>query len=344
MSDKPFKTVYFLGAGASHASRFSLPLMKGFFNKKDFSEAEYPNLKEFIHQVAPHTDIEGVNLEDLITHLELSLDDMGAKWQEERTLERKARQELYTYIRKRLSLPEKGPYYCELHLKLAKTLEDVDSILTLNYDLVMDFALLQEAKDRDQRRSSPKGDILERSHYLLHDLELAAVAEWPTRYYDHIGKGLYIKLHGSIDWLYCPNPVCNYHQLVFISRQPGRPRIDPGAPCSGCGTALSPVIVPPTMRKSLQRFPKLGYLWNAAFRELKEANRLIFFGVSLPKSDYLLRWLIRESTVSRERSPELILIDLEQEKERLTRELGELTEPKETRWCSSIGEFFEKEL
>ena len=44
------KTVYFFGAGASHASDFELPCLKDFF-KACFKPDEYPNLYQFI---TPH--------------------------------------------------------------------------------------------------------------------------------------------------------------------------------------------------------------------------------------------------------------------------------------------------
>ncbi len=340
MSDELFKTVYFLGAGASAASDFHLPVMKGFFRQKDLSEKNLSNLNKFIRQVTPYSDIETVNLEDIITHLDLSLEDLGSKWQRERTLEQRAREELYTYIRKRLDLRVKDRDFCQLHLELAKALKNVDSILTLNYDLIMDFAINMRGKKPSRSKQDP---MLERSYRLLSDVSTWG-GEWPTLYHEDVGKGLYIKLHGSINWLYCPNPACGHHQSIFLA-SPFEPniRVDPGAPCSRCGTSLGLVIVPPTMRKSLERFPKLGYLWNLAFRELKQADRLIFFGVSLPKSDYLLRWFIRESTIWKEKSREVIIVNLEDEKERLEKELGELTEPKKTRWYSDIREFLGEE-
>jgi len=340
MSDKPLKTVYFLGAGASKASDFHLPVMKEFFGKEDLSEKNFSNLREFIRKVRPYSDVETVDLEDIITYLDLSLEDLGSNWQQERTLEQKARQELYAYITKRLSPCKNYPYLSESHLKLAQTLKDSDSVLTLNYDLIMDFAIMLREKGTSLRRWD---EMLVRSYGLLGDVHLASGFERPTQYHKDVGKGLYIKLHGCINWCYCPNPLCGYHQSIFPNPFSPNARML-AAPCGRCGTPLGLVIIPPTMRKSLEKFPKLGYLWNLAFRELKKADRLVFWGVSLRQSDYLLRWLIRESMMGKEKSRELIIINLELEKERLEKELGELTEPKKIRWYSDITKFFDVEL
>jgi len=162
---------------------------------------------------------------------------------------------------------------------------------------------------------------------------------WPTQYHKDAGKGIYIKLHGCINWLYCPNPLCGYHQSIFPN--PFRPevRIELHAPCGRCGTPLGLVIIPPTLRKSFERFPKLGYLWHLAFKELKEADRLVFWGIGLPKSDYLLRWLIRESITQREKERETVIVNCEEERKRLEKEFEGLTNPKKMVWHTDIRDY-----
>ena len=71
-------TVYFLGAGASKGSDFELPLMKGFFREEDFHLKEYSHLKEFIDKRFPKIPINDLNMEEVITHLELILE--GFRW------------------------------------------------------------------------------------------------------------------------------------------------------------------------------------------------------------------------------------------------------------------------
>lgn len=335
------KTVYFLGAGASAASGFGLPVMQRFFCEKHLPSKDFPNLKSFIQKVKPYSDIEKVNVEDIMTHLDLSLGDFGGKWQQDRTLEQKARQELYTYITKRLSRfrNDQGP--SEPHLELARTLKDPDSVLTLNYDLVMDFALFKnEPTSAAQRRNF----IYERSCGLL-DMSLVFSAGRPTLDHEDVGKGMYIKLHGSLQWLSCPNSLCAHHQLIFPNEFSFKPRFDVGDPCSGCGNRLDLVIVPPTMRKTLERFPKLGYLWSLGFRELKATHRLVFWGVSLAQQDYLLRWLIREAMMSRKKTCELFLINLESEEERLKKELGQLTNTERDKigWYLDMRQFLKEQ-
>lgn len=122
--------------------------------------------------------------------------------------------------------------------------------------------------------------------------------------------GFYLKLHGSVDWLYCPNPVCGYHQLFFPNRL-GSDSLHnrPGKLCNLCGSPVVSVIVPPTMYKTFEKFPKLGFLWSLAYRELNIADRIVIFGVSFAPSDYYLRWLFKKAITDRENKPTLIDID-----------------------------------
>ena len=112
------KTVYFLGAGASAASDFKLPVMKGFFDKEHFKEGgEYPNLKEFLKTFCPNTDWPDINLEEIITHLELTME--GFNWGLVDSILLETRKELYKYIKQRLDDPIKGKI-CNRHLELFK--------------------------------------------------------------------------------------------------------------------------------------------------------------------------------------------------------------------------------
>ena len=82
----------------------------------------------------------------------------------------------------------------------------------------------------------------------------------------------------------------------------------PGDLCSLCGSPLVNVIVPPTMNKSFEKFPKLGLLWSLAYRELNKADRVVIFGVSFAPSDYYLRWLFKKAV--RERKDKPIIFDI----------------------------------
>jgi hypothetical protein len=69
------------------------------------------------------------------------------------------------------------------------------------------------------------------------------------------------------------------------------------------------VIIPPTMYKTFEKFPKLGFLWSLAYRELNIADKIVVFGVSFAPSDYYLRWLFKKAITDRKNKPTIINID-----------------------------------
>lgn len=96
------KTIYFLGAGAFAGSDFKLPVMQGFFREEDFP-GEYPNLKEYLEKLYPNTELADVNVESVMTHLELTLEGFNWGLVDSSLLETK--KQLYEYIKFRFYSP-----------------------------------------------------------------------------------------------------------------------------------------------------------------------------------------------------------------------------------------------
>ena len=61
--------------------------------------------------------------------------------------------------------------------------------------------------------------------------------------------------------------------------------------------------------KSFAQFPKLGFLWSLAHRELSQADRIVVFGLSFAPSDYYLRWLFRSAITDRASQPQIFNIN-----------------------------------
>lgn len=328
------KTVYFLGAGASHGSDFQLPLIEGFF---DLTLRDFPELSKYIKSTFKELSLEKVNLEEVITQLELSLEGFGALWERPNPELIQAREEFDEYLRMRLQhSSSENPLACECHDRIFRKIEsDADSIITLNYDLISDFTLYHICK-KENNGEVEHDTILHRSNSML-GRNVPFAGERPTLYYKDKDKGFYLKLHGSIDWVYCPTQTCGHHQLFFANLMGVRALdINPGEPCNLCGAGLVSVVIPPAMGKSFEKFPKMGVIWNLAYRELKEADRWVLIGMSLPESDYYLRWLFREAAIHRKRSPSLIIVNRKAEDiERVKRVLS--IEPAET--YSTIKEY-----
>jgi len=305
------KTVYFLGAGASHGSDFNLPVMRGFFREEDFCGGHYSNLGAYMENAFPATQLNELNLEEVITHLDLSLEGVGALWERPGAQLWQTRYELDDYIATRLSVDGSEDRICPVHKALLGSVLDQDTIVTLNYDLIGEHALHRMFQD-----SKGQGDWLSSKLGMLHNIlgrTLVYGGELPSLHHSHCGRGYYLKLHGSLNWVYCPTAPCGNHQLLFPAwvDAPEVP-VQPGLPCNLCGAGLVRVIIPPTIGKSFERFPKMGLVWNLAYRELREADRWILIGLSLPESDSHLRWLLREAARKREKEPEVTVVNPEQ--------------------------------
>lgn len=293
------KTVFLLGAGASAASDFSLPVMKGFFRDEEPTLARATNFLKILY---PKSSITELNVEDVLTHLDLATEGFGSKWGHYAyygpDMERHTRSTIYTYLHERLAIPDDG--VCSKHQAIVQSMKPIDSIITLNYDLVCDNAIWG-VHQKGKKQPDSEG-FLERSYDLLSEM-LAWGGTWPTLRPRIKNQGIYLKLHGSLNWVYCSNSLCVNHQQFFpIKHEYQSQGFNLRGPCARCGNPLETVIIPPVIGKSIQQFPKMGFVWNLAYRELIEADRIVVIGCSLPPSDYVLRWLLRTSQVNRKRA------------------------------------------
>ena len=288
MSDE--KTVYFLGAGASNASDFGLPTMDGFFRKDDLVLENFSEFRRFIDSVFRGIPAGKLNLEDVITYLELSIDAFGSFGKCPDTYLYDAREQFNQYVRMRLvHKPIGGKIWCSKYKKIFRDLKKNDTIVTLNYDLVTETTLQAIRHENGQKQNH---QLYEKMVQLLS----------PTIYTSgtlgiHVDKrnlesGWYLKLHGSINWYYCPNHDCLGHRIMTVlSMSVG----DLPHVCNSCGSPLEMAIVPPTMNKAFGKYPKLGVIWSLARRELTTSTSVVFMGVSFRPSDYYLSWLIKSS-------------------------------------------------
>jgi hypothetical protein len=169
----------------------------------------------------------------------------------------------------------------------AKCFEERASVITFNYDDLLDRALfLATRKIHGYRGWDP-------------DIGYGFLCRGATQL---LGGGVYasemqstivLKLHGSVNWRarlgaakpYSIDSICHTEDWdeeedefvdVHLEREP--------------------FIVPPVMQKaSLVNEPLLRFLWSRAFRLLGQADRIIFLGYSFPPTDLAARFLFKEA-------------------------------------------------
>jgi NAD-dependent SIR2 family protein deacetylase len=118
--------------------------------------------------------------------------------------------------------------------------------------------------------------------------------------------GTLLKLHGSINWLFCKT--CSRLELgssastkyiTIMGRVLGDATIEmeksflaDGSKCPKCGTELRPLLIAPTHLKDY-RNPHLAQVWYHAERVLRECDRAILVGYSLPEDDIEVIYLLK---------------------------------------------------
>lgn len=163
-------------------------------------------------------------------------------------------------------------------------------VITTNYDLVVDSALMYLSQTRQ-----PPGALPE-YHCPLANL---AIVPPPTRY------GTVLKLHGSLNWLVCRT--CQRLELgatestrflAIFDRIAGKDLkgafTPDGAPCVVCTSQLLPLLVAPSHLKDY-RNPHLSLVWYEAQRMLRQADKVVFIGYSLPDDDVEVVYLLKRS-------------------------------------------------
>ena len=112
------------------------------------------------------------------------------------------------------------------------------------------------------------------------------------------GAAALYKLHGSLNWLYCP--VCNnlnsYESKAVLSLMTENKPINR---CGICNSIMSPVIVPPTFYKDMSRV-FLSSIWNKTENALRDVDQIIFCGYSLPDADMHIKYLLKRMQTNRD--------------------------------------------
>lgn len=318
-------TVFVTGAGASYGDSISIrdskhpgspmkpPLICGFFRKDlldsihykpEEVEADYPEAFQWIRLEVPDTSgkpvgeppWDQINLEEIFTAVELRREfespesDAGARL-------RIIRNQLVRYIARILALCTQNCYGQYSRLLISKISPD-DSLFTFNWDLLLDepFTIAKYSNAVHLQ------NFLRSRHRSTNEFAFGLEQ----------GSGLYLKLHGSLNWFLCTNPKCNFaselqvdtdtqHCLLRAAGFRGVPSdiwaIDVG--CSFCGSATAPLIVPPLVRKPIADDATIRSIWGLARNKLQFAERIVLIGFSAAPTDFFVTWLLHSSVLDK---------------------------------------------
>ncbi len=293
------ETVFIIGAGASKTA--GAPLMNDFLDVADSLRknptpgADFDLVfrgRDALQSVLSKATMDLLNLESVFAAFEMArlLRRLGSLSIEEIDALPGAMSRLIQYtLETTISFPMSGHVvrppqpYENLGLWLAKQRNKGSwprvSFITFNYDICLDYSLFFHTLPADYCL----GPLLPRTTKLL-------------------------KLHGSLNWSQCPTckvivplrleeffgnrlwPHDGNQAKISISSGLGR--------VQHCGGSLSsqPFIAPPTWNKT-QYHTQLESVWQAAARELSDAENIIICGYSLPETDQFFRYLYGLGTV-----------------------------------------------
>ena len=292
--------VFIIGAGASKGhTNGDFPVINEFFkiaNKLNILSfnggkirPEYEKLEKYVRENF-NLDIlkKDINIEEIMTNLEIDIEKSDSY---ELII---LRNKIINIIRETLNKLSEKPFSEDSEYNLFyKMINNNDTILTYNWDLLLDNVLGREivVPDFSKIFELEKKDNLQ---YLVMWKKLTGIRDltWGKTdipYVNYKSEGYYLKLHGSIDWAYCPNRDCSLYSKVFAVNQLNKKHC-----CFECGSEVHYLIVPPVLNKDFRHIPFMKKVWNFARNEINMADEIIIWGYSLPPTDFYSKWLFRQ--------------------------------------------------
>src|SRR5579871_2300465 len=323
--------VYIVGAGFSmHAG---LPLQAGFTEAMlaPRAEASHPmhplisHLGKFVHDAFDHNESAKArfwpNLEDVFTNIDLAANTghhLGPKHSPSslRTTRRVLLARMMYMLNEKYVEAERNK--AEEWEKLDNFFKDLDikhsAFISINWDTVIERRLTERHKVKNfdylcgaqAARFPSKGNVIS---------ERASVED---------SKGVpVVKIHGSVNWLYCdscrrlywfpPDDAIRIAMQLITPQEGKKLKLREAEDCAKW-RCLNCTTVPLTTRiatfsflKALD-FPMFERSWVSAERLLRNADKWVFIGYSLPAADYEFKHLLKRVQLSRREPPEFAVI------------------------------------
>lgn len=129
---------------------------------------------------------------------------------------------------------------------------------------------------------------------------------------------LLLKLHGSLNWLYCPT--CNHIELFPKENVSIRLFFENHKEtCKNCGTQMKFVIIPMTYYKEMSN-PFIQQIFLKADEILRQAKTIFICGYSFSDADIHIKYLLKRAERFMGKTPEIYVINNHPDKTDLLKE------------------------
>jgi hypothetical protein len=293
-------TVIILGAGATKSVDTRAPetkdLLPGVYKKIDqLGQEHFRDFLKDVFHVSPDAaaqDFPGLPM--LMSLLDTALDrkqPLQANWDAAR-MRHAVEVGIFEVLEDVLKMAPTNNHY-ELLQKVYPNRGE-PYVISLNYDLVIDAAMMHHSANV----------IANVTNYYFPNY----YADIQTEFYRAAAQrfGTLLKLHGSLNWLYCTT--CQHLEIgasesmkwmTVAGKALGEVAVDlkaalltDGSECPVCKTKMRPLLITPTHMKDY-RNPHLGQVWYHAERVLRQCDRAIIVGYSLPDDDVEVIYLLK---------------------------------------------------
>ena len=192
-------------------------------------------------------------------------------------------------------------YFVNRRLKTEQK-EDPFSIITMNWDTLLDSHIYNLCKKNNISQKDTKATKFILPDYCCYNYDLHS--NIPSTQVK--AKGNYnikiMKLHGSINWLYCSNCgrlYSDFSNNISLQSINGNSVDCDKIKCRFCSNNnkkffLKPIIITPTFLKDFNNL-HLKTIWHNAYLDLCEADEIIFIGYSFPDADFELRYILKRA-------------------------------------------------
>jgi len=293
--------VYVLGAGASNDA--GGPLVKDFFSKsRPNDEAIY---SRYFNDNPRYQILEKIyrdwakknrknDIENYLKHIEYQklsstqcFDPISNKKYSPDLIWRYLMWYIASYVLRSVTATRNPPAFYEKFAESLKARGKRFSIITFNYDMVFERAIIRKIGAVDYGLGRIRG-----------------LKEYTSE------SGIpFLKLHGSLNWR-----ICDKCGTIEVSEKPVA-QIYPRRKCSSrCQGMMNPAIVPPAANKG-DYLKDIAALWKKAHRTMEKADKLIIIGYSLPEVDTDAQGLLRYPIKERGIDVEIILRNAQKIKE-----------------------------